>query len=142
MPGGEFNEEGEGWTLSDGASVIQAMRPDGSTGGVLNIPVGGKAVSPPMCVTLAYPTARAWVDGTGSGKGVAVSVSYAGTQSAETPEEVGKVVGRGSWKLGRFDVAPLLGGSEDAPREVRFVFEGRKGTNQLFGIYVDPRMSR
>lgn len=144
IPGGEFNAEGEGWTLSNGARVTSAVRPDGSTGGVLNIPVGGKAVSPPMCVTLAYPVAKAWVQGTGasSGKGIAVSVSYAGTLSAEMPEEVGNVAGKASWRLGRFDVAPSLGGSEEAPREVRFIFEGRKGTNQLFGVYVDPRMSR
>ncbi len=145
VPGGEFNKEGEGWTLSAGAGIIKAVRPDGSTGGVLSIPVGGKAISSAMCVTLAYPMARAWVTGSGTattGKGIAVSVSYAGTLSAEAPQEVGKVVGKGSWSLGRFDIAPTLGGTEEAPREVRSIFEGRKGTNELFNVYIDPRMSR
>jgi hypothetical protein len=143
MPGGLFEAATtEGWTFSGGAEVLEAVLPDGSTGPVLNLPAGSRAVSAPMCVTLAYPVARGWANGTGGGHGIAVSVSYAGTQSAEVPEEVGKIEGKGRWYAARFDVSPGLGGAEEAPREVRFVFEGRKGVNQLYGLYVDPRMSR
>jgi hypothetical protein len=141
-PGGEFNSASEGWTLSGGASIVNATRPSGAAGGTLNLPSGAKAVSPPMCVTLAYPTARAWVSGESGTKGVTVSVSYAGTASAIAPQEVATIKAKhGNWTLGKFGVEPSLGGTEDAPREVRFVFEGgKKGATQLFDVYVDPRM--
>jgi hypothetical protein len=139
-PGGEFNSASEGWTLSGGASLIGATRPEGVKGDDLNLPKGGKAVSPPMCVTLSYPSARAWVNGSGT-NGVAVSVSYAGTVSAISPQEVGVIKARyGAWTLGKFSVEPALAGQEQAAREVRFVFEGKKGETQLFDVYVDPRM--
>ncbi len=140
-PGGEFNSASEGWTLSGGASLIGATRPEGVKGNVLNLPKGAKAVSPPMCVTLSYPSARAWVNGPSGENGVIVSVSYAGTASAISPQEVGVIKARyGTWKLGRFSVEPSLAGLEQAPREVRIVFEGKKGETQLFDVYVDPRM--
>src|ERR1700733_8223913 len=61
VPGSEFNEPSAGWELSKGAQVIQTVRPDGSTGQALDMPSGAVAVSPPVCVTLQYPTARTWV---------------------------------------------------------------------------------
>ncbi len=142
VPGGEFNSASEGWTLSGGASVISTTRPDGSTGGALNLPSGSKAVSPPMCVTLAYPSARAWVNAANGTKGIIVSVSYAGTASAISPREVETIKAKhGTWTIGEFGVEPGLAGDEEAPREVRFIFEGgKKGETQLFDVYVDPRM--
>jgi len=141
-PGGEFNSASEGWTLSGGASIVSATRPDGSTGGALELPSGAKAVSPPMCVTLAYPTAKTWVSAANGTKAITVSVSYAGTASEISPQEVETIKAKhGSWTLRRFSVEPSLAGQEDAPREVRFVFEGgSKGTSELFDVYVDPRM--
>jgi hypothetical protein len=142
VPGGEFNSASEGWTLSGGASVVVASRPNETRGGVLSLPAGSKAVSPPMCVTLAYPMARAWVDAAGASKPVRVSVSYAGTPSELAPQPVGSLKAKhGAWTLGKFGVAPVLGGSELAPRQVQFVFEGgAKGTNEVYDVYVDPRM--
>lgn len=142
VPGGEFKSASEGWTLSGGASVISATLPEGGTGGALNLPSGAKAESPPMCVTLAYPTAKAWVDGAKGSKGVNVFVSYAGTASAITPQEVVTIKAKhGTWTLGKFAVEPSLAGTEDAPREVRFIFEGgSKGATELYDVYVDPRM--
>lgn len=141
-PGGEFNSASEGWTLSGGASVVNTTRPDGSAGGALNLPSGSKAVSPPMCVTLAYPSAKTWVSAANGTKGVIVSVSYAGTASAIAPRKVETIEAKhGTWTLGEFGVEPSLAGDEEAPREVRFIFEGaRKGETQLFDVYVDPRM--
>jgi hypothetical protein len=141
VPGGEFNNTSEGWTLSGGASLAGSTRPEGVKGDVLDLPKGAKAVSPPMCVTLSYPSARAWVNGPSGSNGVVVSVSYAGTVSAITPQEVGVIKARyGAWTLGRFSVEPSVAGQEQTPREVRFVFEGKKGETQLFDVYVDPRM--
>jgi hypothetical protein len=143
VPGGEFNSASEGWTLSGGASLIDTTRPEGSTGGALELPSGAKAVSPGMCVTLAYPTARAWASGANGARGVNVFVSYSGTASAITPQEVERIKSKhGTWTLGEFSVQPSLAGKEEAPREVRFIFEGagKKGETELFDVYVDPRM--
>jgi len=73
---------------------------------------------------------------------VNVFVSYAGTASAIAPHEVGVIRSRhGSWTLGEFGVQPALGGLEEAPREVSFVFEGgRRGATELYQVWVDPRM--
>jgi hypothetical protein len=141
-PGGEFNSASEGWTLSGGAKIVTALRPTEKTGGVLSLPGGSKAVSPPMCVTLHYPMARAWIDSTAGSRPVRVSVSYAGTPSELAPQEVGTLKAkRGAWTLGKFGVEPALGGAEEAPRQVQFVFEGAaKGTNEIWGVWVDPRM--
>lgn len=144
VPGGEFNSANEGWTLSGGAKVVSALRPSGQSGGVLSLPSGSRAVSPPMCVTLRYPMSRTWVDSAAGGKPVKVSVSYAGTPSELAPQEVGTLKARyGAWTLGRFGVEPALGGTEESAREVQFVFEGAaKGTNEIWGVWVDPRMGR
>jgi len=144
-PGGEFNGPGaEGWTFTGGAHLVTTTRPTGVSGGALDLPAGAVATSPPICVTLAYPIARVWVEGVNGEKGVGVAVSYAGTSSELEPKGVGAVRSpKGSWTLGEFNVAPRLAGKEEAAREVRFVFTARKGSESLlYGLYIDPRLHR
>jgi hypothetical protein len=144
VEGSEFNEGEAGWELSNGAEVIEAARPDGSSGSVLNLPSGAEAVSPPVCVTLAYPTARAYVQNAEGSGAVAVSVAYAGTRSEEKPKGTGHLSGQqGEWTLSKsFDVRPQLGGKAEEVRQVRFHFTAiTKNGSRLFGLYVDPRMS-
>jgi hypothetical protein len=142
-PGGEFNSPSEGWELSKGAQIVQAARPDG-TGGVLNMPSGSVAVSPPECVTLQYPTARVSVRDVIGSEGVSVAVAYANTKTAEAPKNVGQVHGQqSSWTLSTpFNVQPQTAGHGEETREVRFVFtaNGKTSDFQLSGLYVDPRM--
>jgi hypothetical protein len=145
VEGSEFNEGAAGWELSNGAEVIEAERPDGSSGSQLNLPSGAEAVSPPVCVTLAYPTARVYVQNPATGNGaVAVSVAYAGTKSEEKPKGSGQLRGQqGEWTLSKsFDVRPQLGGKAEEVRQVRFHFVAiGKYPTRVFGLYVDPRMS-
>ncbi len=145
VAGSEFNSAGEGWELKNGAQVVEATRPDGSTGGVLDLPSGSYAVSPPTCVTLQYPTARAWVEGAGGAGGVLVGVSYAGVRSGPFGVPVGWLAaGSGEgWELSNpFNVRPELAGSAEGVREVRFVFANfAHGDVHVSGVYVDPRMS-
>jgi hypothetical protein len=144
VEGSEFNEGAGGWELSSGAEVLEAARPDGSSGSVLNLPLGAEAVSPPVCVTLAYPTARVYVQNPASGGAVVVSVAYTGTKSEEKPKVVGQLRGQqNEWALSRpFDVRPQLGGKSEEVRQVRFHFVATgKNASRLFGLYVDPRMS-
>jgi hypothetical protein len=144
-PGGSFDDEAaEGWELRGGAQLIDATRPDGSTGPVLDLPSKSVAVSPPVCVTLRYPTARAWASSPVGGEGAYVLVAYTGTQSEAHPRLVAQLRGSaGGWNLpSAFRIHPRLGGREESAREMRFVFIGASNSSdaQLFGLYVDPRM--
>jgi hypothetical protein len=140
-------DEGPGrWELKNGAAVVDGTRPDGSSGGVLDLPSGAYAVSPPVCVTLQYPTARAWVQAIEGGGGVTVGVYYAGAKSGSA---AGKTVGQLSakqgdgWQLSEpFDVRPEMTGKQEGVREVRFIYANTTKSSdfQLSGLYVDPRM--
>ena len=139
VAGSQFNGPSEGWRLSDGAQIVQATRPDGSIGGVLDVPEGSRAVSPPVCVTLLYPSARVYVRNMEGSAALRVAVAYASTGI------VARVAGlRGeneSWTVSApFSVLPELGGAGEETRAVRFVFTGRSGDTQLYGLYVDPWM--
>jgi hypothetical protein len=146
VPGGEFNSASEGWTLKGGARIVEAGRPNGSRGGVLELPSGAVAISPPTCVTLQYPTARVWLDSVKGDEGVTVAVAYPGTSlSVTSPQTVGQMQARQSgWTLSSpINVQPQIAGAAEATREARFVFTttGRCGVYRLYGLYVDPRMS-
>jgi hypothetical protein len=145
VQGGNFNSASEGWQLSKGARIINSTRPNGSTGGVLDLPSGAVAVSPPVCVTLAYPTARVFVRDVKGSAGVAVGVAYAGTnRTVASPQNVGQVHGQQTeWTLSNpINVQPQMAGPEEGTREAQFVFTATGNTSefQLSGLYVDPRM--
>jgi hypothetical protein len=144
--GGEFNSSSEGWELKGGAQILQAIRPNRTTAGVLNLPSGAVAVSPPVCVTLLYKTARVWVRNVKGAEGVAVSVAYAGTPTATSPKYVGQVRGaQNCWTLSDpFNLQPQTGLSSEGTAQVRLVFVagGQASDFQLYGVYVDPRMKR
>jgi hypothetical protein len=141
-PGGDFAST-SGWKFSGGAEVVKTTRPDGTTGTVLNLPSKAQATSAPMCVTLEYQTARVFVRDVKGSEGVAVSLSYAGTSTANNPKYTGTVNGKaGSWAPSEaFKTQPEIAGAKEGPREVRFVFVagGSSSDFQLFDLYVDPR---
>jgi hypothetical protein len=146
VEGSEFNDPSEGWELSGGAQFVETTRPDGTTGGALDLPTGAKAISPVVCVTLQYPSARMWVQNAAGGGSVTVSVAYVGTKTEDAPKNVGRVQGApgGGWTLSKpFGLQPQIAGSVEETREVRFhLTAGGKGSEyRLFGLYVDPRMS-
>jgi hypothetical protein len=144
VPGGEFNGPSENWVLTGGARVTQATRPNGTAGGVLDLPAGSEAISPLINVTLQDRTARVWVRDLQGAGGVKVSVSYVGTSSFVHPKDSGHVHGQQSaWTLATpFNVQPQTAGSEEGVRKMRFVFdaEAKNSDTQLFALWVDPRM--
>jgi hypothetical protein len=145
VEGSEFNGGSEGWELTNGAEVVEGTRPDGSSGGVLDLPSGSVAISPPVCVTLQYPTARAYVETVEGGGGVTVGVVYAGVKSGPTGQPVGQLNAKPNkgWELSNpFNVNPQLAGKEEGVREVRFIFANstKNSDFHVFGLYVDPRM--
>jgi hypothetical protein len=143
VQGSEFNAGPEGWELRNGAEVVEGTRPDGSSGGVLDLPSGAIAVSPPVCVTLQYPTARAWVQTIQGGGGVTVGVFYAGARP--TGKAVGQLSSKtpGGWELSSpFEIKPELTGKQEGVREVRFIYANTTKDSDFHfsGLYVDPRM--
>jgi hypothetical protein len=135
----------EGWQLLNGASVIPSTQPDGSEGSAIDMPSGAVAVSPPTCVTLQYPSARAYIENVEGPSSIAVAVGYENTKALAKPKPLATVKGaQGGWLLSNaFDVQPQLGGKLEETREVRFVFTatGKNSDAHLGAVYIDPRMS-
>ena len=132
---------GAGWTLTGGASVKTTTLADGTTGQVLDLPSGSRAVSPTFCVTSSYSTARAEVRDVAGGEGVQFDVSYAGTPSWTTPRNTGELRGGvGAWLLS----APVsLEPNETAGWQlVRFTFvpDGTASDFRIYNFWVDPRI--
>jgi hypothetical protein len=140
MPGQSVdNFDGTGWQLSGGATIVTTRLADGSVGAVLNLPSGSKAVSPTMCVTSAYPTARTMVRNVTGSEGVFFYVSYEGRDTWARPKNTGQVHGQhASWTLSD----PVNVQPDGAPgwQPVRFTFipGGKTSDFQLYDIYVDP----
>jgi hypothetical protein len=145
VAGSQFNSPEEGWELTGGARILSATRPDGSIGGTLQLPKGAAAVSPPVCVTLQYPSARVWLRKGELGGSLTTLVAYTSTKGTAVIETVAKLQAGSAWKPSEpFAVRPELGGESEGARPVRFVFTSkseRESSFQLYGLYVDPRMS-
>jgi hypothetical protein len=99
---------GTGWTLSGGAKIVSTGLADGTTGSVLDLPSGSKAVSPVMCVSSDYAQAKAMVHTVLGGGGVGLYVAYEGTSTWGNPQHTGDLNGPGSgWGLsGQVNLQP------------------------------------
>jgi hypothetical protein len=134
---GEFT--GEGWTLSGGATITEATLPDGSTGQVLDMPGGSKAVSPTICVTSAYPTARMLVRDVKGPDGVNFAVGYAGRHSWDKPINGGEVHGKkNSWTVsGLVNMSPEhVEGWQLV--QITLVANGKASDAQIDDLFIDP----
>ena len=133
---GAFN--GAGWTLSGGAAVTTGQN---GTGAVLDLPSGSQAISPPMCVSSDYPTARTDVRDVVGSQGVQVYVAYAGTKTASQAQNTGQVHGQQSgWTLSNpLHIHP---GNLPGWQLVRFTLVpgGKSSEFQVYDFYVDPHM--
>jgi hypothetical protein len=135
------NFTGSGWTLSGGAKVVTVEQADGQSAGVLELPTGSKAVSPVMCVTSDYPTARMMIRDLSGPQGVFFYVSYANTPTWENPKNTGQVHGSGTaWTLSTpINLQPVNGSGW---QQVKFTLvpTGAGSKYQIYDFYVDPRM--
>jgi hypothetical protein len=133
----------DGWTLSNGASVVKANLAKGNEGSVLDLPSGATAVSPVMCVDSTYKTARTMVKNVDNGGGIKFSVSYAGTKTWEQPKATGQYKGDNDpdWTLSN-PVNLHPDNKADGWQLVRFTFVagGKSSEFQIYNFYVDPRM--
>jgi hypothetical protein len=140
MPGetpGNF--DGTGWTLSGGAKIVTTKIADGSTASVLDLPSGSKAVSPTICVTSAYPTARTMVRNVVGSEGVFFYVSYEGTSTWNTPKNTGQVHGANTaWTLATPVNLQPYNTFGWQPMRITLIPGGKTSEFQLYNLYVDP----
>jgi hypothetical protein len=133
------NFTGDGWALTGGASVVTTRLADGSTGTVLDLPSGSRAVSPTTCVGSTYPTARTMVRNVVGGEGVQFYVSYQNTPTGLTPKNTGQVHGSGTaWTLST--PVNLQPGKLPGWQLARFTFVpgGKSSDFQIYNFYIDP----
>jgi|SRR5947208_441641 len=139
-PGQDVNSfSGQGWTLTSGAKLVTTTLADGSTGTVLDMPAGSKAVSPPMCVNAAYPSARGVVRDVVGAPSIHLFVQYTNTKSWETRLAAGTFAGKSSWVNSQpLNLHP--GNLYGWQQETFTLTGGDKGTDaQVYNFYVDPR---
>jgi len=137
---------GAGWTLIGGAKVVTAKLEDGTTGSVLDLPRGSQAVSPAICLTSDYPTARATIRNvSGSNGGSAgFSVSYAGTGTVSASLQTGtfKTTGSdgvaGDWALS--EPANLDPSTTPGWQLMRITLTANVKEFQVYNLYDDPMM--
>jgi hypothetical protein len=144
MPPGVYvnNFAGTGWSLSGGASIQKVTLANGSLGGVLDLPSGAQAVSPPICVTNEYPSARFLEKQAKGTEGVNFYVSYL-TQKGWTAKSGGKVKGKSnSWTLS--EPVPMQPSKTGGWQIAEIVLNGAGSSNdfQLYNLYVDPYVRR
>lgn len=140
VPGESPNDfAGAGWNLSGGAKIVSTTLADGTTGDVLDLPSGGVAVSPPMCVTDGYPTARAFIRSVAGSGDVDMNAVY--MSSSSSASTIGTIAASTSgWSL-----SPALNTNPSSVSGweyawFTFLGQGSGDESQLYDLYIDPRM--
>ena len=127
------------WTLTGGAQVKNATLPGGTSGPVLDLPAGSMAVSPNICVTSLYPTARMMIRSLFGGDDLSFRVSYANTNTWTNPHETGHVHGNlSNWSLS--DSVQLQPGNGSGWQIVRLTLVPNGGHSefQIYDLQLDP----
>jgi hypothetical protein len=144
-PGGAFANATD-WQLANGASITTTVQPDGTAGGVLDLPGKGQATSPVMCITSDYPTARLWVRNLEGGDTVSFNVQYYRDGAWTKPKDNGGFKGdkKKNWTLSQeMPVSPDV--NNPGWQQVRFTLLGggdARKLQQVDSFWVDPRASR
>ncbi len=140
-PGESYdNFSGSGWTLVGGARIATTKLSDGTTGDVLDLPTGAKAISPAMCVTNEYASARTMMREVTGSAGVSMFVAYG--SSTSDFDFAGTVRASGmQWSLSPVVSITPTGSTGWQFAWYMLVATGVTGEDQLYNFYVDPRMS-
>jgi hypothetical protein len=151
VPGGSFESGQKAWTLSGGAKIVsgnESFNVRSSTDSrSLQIPAGGVATSPAMCVGLTEPTIR-WFQKESSLLGLtgAMTVSVLTETSlgtvVETPVGAGLLNTAWNPSLTGVILTNLLPLLPDNKTAVAFRFRAVTGTWTVDDVYVDPYQRR
>lgn len=149
LPGGDFEGDMSGWSMSGGTQVADGNAPQhvggADDGSSLALPASGSATSATICVGLEHPTIRFFAKrrSTGPLSGLStlrVDVLTELYSGDVVTASIGVVAGNGTWQptlplLAVVNLLPLLPG-EHTPIAVRFTAEG--GAWSVDDVYVDP----
>lgn len=141
-PGESYdNFAGKGWTLSGGASIQRTGLYDGTRGNVLDLPAGASAVSPATCVNNLYPYLRTMVKDTNGGS-VGVFISYQNLDGSWSSKKSAGLAKSPSspWALSNDVMLPAGSFSGWLYARVTLVGQGSSTDNQIYNLYLDPRM--
>jgi hypothetical protein len=144
-PGGDFEGDLAGWTLSGGAKAVAGSEPWNVTGEAgsraLALPAGARAAAPATCVNAGAPTFRFFARSTGGLLPLLkVEAIYQEGALAGVALPVGVVLPGSAWKptatmlTGSLIGAALNGG--EAPLVLRFT--AVSGSWQIDDVFVDP----
>ena len=134
--------DGVEWKLGGGAQIVTTKLIDGQVRPVLDLPGGSVAVSPPVCVSSSFTTARTMIHRLArNDDGVSVYVSFAGSDARGGPRSLGQMRGIGTdWTASNpLRLQPAIRG---AWQRVRFTLvpRGARSEYQLYSFGLDPRM--
>jgi hypothetical protein len=134
---------GNGWTLSGGASIKTTTLADGTSGQVLDLPSGGSAYSPAVCIDEGFQEARTEVRDIKGSEGIFFYIQRWGSKGWGSAQNTGQIHSA-RWALsGEMNLNNNVSGWE----LVRFEFKGGGNvTNpsefQMYNFWLDPRMMR
>src|SRR3954447_9783111 len=152
VPGGAFEAGQEAWTLTGGAKIVSGSETykvrSGSDSRSLQIPQGGTATSPSICVGLNEPTLRYFAKQAGSLLGITgamtVEVLFEDSLGQTLSLPIGASALSTAWSpsLPNVVTASLLPLLPDSKTAVAFRFRSLTGTWQIDDVYVDPMCRR
>jgi hypothetical protein len=148
VPNGGFEQGDTGWTLADGAAVVEGNDPFFLGGAAdhqsLALPAGSSATSPGACFTMHSPTFR--LVGRTSGDRHAqlkVEVLYTDQNGRPTSRTAGKIRGGDSWRPSKrlsLAIGRAKGHGKLLSSTVAFRFTPLgSGDWQIDDLYLDPR---
>lgn len=152
MPGGDFEGNLTGWTLSGGATRRTGSEPFGVTGSVgqysMYLPAGATVTSPYTCVDAAYPIFRFFARNDSLLSTLVVTVVYKEPLLGPTELPVGLVALSGSWApSAQMSTLAALQGAVNGvftgtTPEVALRFTELTGSSQIDDVYLDPERFR
>ena len=129
---GDFN--GDGWILLGGARIVSTQLDDGTTGHVLDLPAGSRAISPLFCVDPTYRTVRAMTRSVNGPADASLFFTYA----------LGPYLSQQRLRRLRLEPDPIARPLSQpdrrlATRPVQVHQPGwARGDLQVYNLYVDP----
>jgi hypothetical protein len=144
-PGGDFERDLAGWTLSGGAKKVAASEPYGATGkvgaGALALPAGASAVSAATCVNAGAPTFRFFARSTGGLLPVlSAQLLYRDSVLGLVSVPAGVVTRSASWQptLPMLTASVLGAAVAGGDTPLSFRFTAVTGSWQVDDVFVDP----
>ena len=142
--GGSFESGAQGWSQGAGARIVSGdsnplLSPTGTRS--IEVPGGGTALSPWVCVNSATPSMRLFlrrVSGTGS-----LTITGVVSSGGRTVTAVTRISGTGTWQPSPVVVFPASMTASDTGVNVQFQFTADSGTVfHVDDVELDPYLRR